>query len=168
MVWSPWAWTSLFSYTICNAGVAGTCSFLNPHQKGVSSEREYWHVPIAVHETDLLFLCQQPTGCLSHYKYSIIRQRRNWSCSFFPANINFSRTKNWHRGEWSWSVLALSFAIILMEELFTYCWGFDYSSANCIQKYTFGANNSCQYPTPATRKHQGLNCSVILFCHSWM
>lgn len=47
--------------TICNAGAAGTCSFLNPHQKGISSEQECWHVPTAMHETALFFLCRQPT-----------------------------------------------------------------------------------------------------------
>lgn len=34
------------------------------------------------------------------------------------------------------------------------------------KKCAFGANNSFQYTASATRKHQGLNCSIILICHS--
>lgn len=93
MVWSPWVWIALFSYTISNAGVAGTCSFLNPHQKGASSEQEYWHDPIAVYVTAFLFLCQQPTGYLSacpfHHRYSIIHQGKNCSYSFFQSISTF-------------------------------------------------------------------------------
>lgn len=167
VVWSPWVRIAFFSCSTCNAGVAGTCSFLNPHQKAVSSEQEYWHI-----------LCMRQTSSSSassllgaYQPFSLQKQyytpKKELLLLFFPGNINFSRTKNSHRGKWSWSVLAMSFVTILMEicsllrlwlqlrKLYT-------------KKYSFGVNNSCQCSASGTRKHQDLNCSIVLICHRWM
>lgn len=129
----------------------------------MSSEQEYWHVPIATYMTALLFFCQQPTGYLStwpfHYKYSIIHQGNNCFYSFFPVNINFSRTKNRHKGETIQQCI---------DVICHYCDG--------IVTYLLLSTKQIVYKAPTLlepiihsntqlqvqKNHQGLNCSVIL------